>query len=196
MIENVRFRKIKREIRIVGIDDGPFIPRTAGKADLIGVVFRGGYWLDGVMRAKVEVDGLDATDKIVDMIKDSIHYKQLRVIMLDGITYAGFNIVNIRRLFESTGLPVIALTKRKADLEDVKNALKNLANWEKRWRDIRDAGGVIELKKGNARIYMQTTGILREDAEKIVEISSTRSSIPEPLRVAHIVASGFSQTVN
>lgn len=52
------------------------------------------------------------------------------------------------------------------------------------------------MKKGNARIYMQTTGILREDAEKIVKISSTRSSIPEPLRVAHIVASGFSQTVN
>lgn len=95
-----------------------------GKADLIGVVFRGGHWLDGVIRAKVGVDGLDAADKIVDMIKESIHYKQLRVIMLDGITYAGFNIVNIRRLFESTGLPVIALTKRKTDLM-LKTLLKN-----------------------------------------------------------------------
>lgn len=195
MRENVRFREIKKEIRIVGIDDGPFIPRRVGKVDLIGIVFRGGYWLDGVMRTRVEVDGLDATDKIVDMIEASPHYKQLRVIMLNGITYAGFNIVNIRKLFEYTGLPAIALTKEKPDMEDVKNALKNLTEWEKRWKDIQDAGEEIELKKGNAEIYMQTAGILREDAEKIVAISSTRSSIPEPLRVAHIVASGLAKLV-
>ena len=44
MRQNVNFREIKKEIRIVGIDDAPFISRRVGKVDLIGIVFRGGSW--------------------------------------------------------------------------------------------------------------------------------------------------------
>jgi endonuclease V-like protein UPF0215 family len=39
---------------------------------------------------------------------------------------------------------------------------------------------------------MGTAGIQEEDAEKIIRLTSTRSSVPEPLRVAHIIASGTS----
>ena len=63
----------------------------------------------------------------------------------------------------------------------------------KRWKDIEDAGEVIMLKRDNSKIYMQIAGLLREDAEKIISISSKRSIIPEPLRVAHIIASGLSK---
>jgi endonuclease V-like protein UPF0215 family len=41
---------------------------------------------------------------------------------------------------------------------------------------------------------MHTAGILREDAEKVMRITSTRSLIPEALRVAHIIASGLSRS--
>ena len=38
---------------------------------------------------------------------------------------------------------------------------------------------------------MQTSGISKEDAQKIVTLSTTRSAIPEPIRVAHIIAAGI-----
>jgi len=38
---------------------------------------------------------------------------------------------------------------------------------------------------------MQIYGIEREDAEDIVKLSTTRSAIPEPVRVAHIIAAGI-----
>ena len=38
---------------------------------------------------------------------------------------------------------------------------------------------------------MQTSGIVREDAIRIIHHTSTRSSIPEALRVAHLIASGI-----
>ena len=97
-----RFRAIKPEIRVLGIDDGAFTPHVEGLATVVGVVFRGGYWLDGVISTKVEVDGFDATDKIVSMITASPHYKQLRVILLNGVTCAGFNVVDIKKLYEET----------------------------------------------------------------------------------------------
>ena len=63
-----RFRYIKPEIRVLGVDDGIFVPHTKGTVDVVGVVYRGGYWLDGVMRTEVTVDGMDATEKIGFMI--------------------------------------------------------------------------------------------------------------------------------
>jgi endonuclease V-like protein UPF0215 family len=39
---------------------------------------------------------------------------------------------------------------------------------------------------------MEIAGINVDDARRIVRLTSTRSSIPEPLRVAHLVASGIS----
>jgi len=193
MVDLVKFRHIKREIRIVGIDDSPFIPLALEKVNLFGIVFRGGYWLDGVIRGKVNIDGLDATNKISDMIRTSPHYQQLRVIMLNGTTFAGFNIVNLRKLFEFTGLPIISMTKEKPDINSIKKTLRTLPHWVKRWKDIEDAGEVIMLKRDNSKIYMQIAGLLREDAEKIISISSTRSIIPEPLRVAYVIASGLSK---
>ena len=190
-----RFRSIKPEIRVLGVDDGVFIPHSKGLVDVVGVVFRGGYWLDGVMRTEVEVDGLDGTEKIASMIIESPHYKQLRIIMLSGITLAGFNVVDIKELYNKTELPVIAITRDMPNMKEIEQAIERLPEKEKRWRAIQNAGEMINVRTREEEepIYMQIAGIEREDAEKIVKITSTRSNIPEPLRVAHIIASGLTK---
>lgn len=185
---------IKPEIRVLGVDDGVFTPHVKGFAPLIGVVFRGGYWLDGVMSTEVEVDGFDSTAKIGSMVLNSRHYKQLRVIMLDGVTFAGFNVVDIKKLNAETGLPVIAVTREKPNFKDIHEALKNLPQSEKRWRAVLNAGEILEMstRSRKEKVYVEMCGILEEDTKKIVKLTSTRSSVPEPLRVAHLVASGIS----
>jgi endonuclease V-like protein UPF0215 family len=186
------FGAIKAEIRVLGVDDGKFIPQTIGNVIVVGVVFRGGGWLDGVMHTSVTIDGFDATEKIASMIKSSPHSKQLRLIMLNGITFAGFNVVDIKKLNFATGLPVIVLMHDKPDLEAIQKALKNLPEGEERWKTILDAGQIFEVCCRNKTIYMEIVGISKADAEEVVELTSTRSSFPEPLRVAHIIASGIS----
>lgn len=188
-----KFRVIKPEIRVLGIDDGVFKPHTRGFVPVVGVVFRGGYWLDGVMCTRVRVDGFEATGKIASMILDSPHFKQLRVIMLNGITLAGFNVVDIKKLNAKTGLPVITVTREKPNFEKIRRALKNLPRSEERWKAVLNAGEMFEVMVGgkDKKIYVQTAGIGREDAERILKVTSTRSHIPEALRVAHIIASGL-----
>lgn len=189
------FRVIKPEIRVLGVDDGAFKPHVKGQVPVIGVVFRGGFWLDGVMRTNIEVDGFDATEKIASMITGSSHYKQLRVIMLNGVTFAGFNIVDVKTLHAATKLPVITVTREKPDFDDIHKALKNLANSEARWEAILSAGAPVEVstRSAEARVYMQTVGVSKEDAQKILRLTSTRSNVPEALRVAHLIASGISR---
>ena len=188
------FRVIKPEIRVLGVDDGAFTPHVKGQVPVIGVVFRGGYWLDGVIHTKIAVDGFDATDRIASMITSSSHYKQLRVIMLNGITFAGFNIVDIKALNLATKLPVITVTREKPDFADIHNALQKLSNSKERWAAILSAGEPVEVSTRNekARVYVQTAGVSEEDAQKILRLTSTRSNIPEALRVAHLIASGIS----
>lgn len=191
-----RFRVIKPEIRVLGVDDGVFTSHEKGLVLVVGAVFRGGYWLDGVMHTKIEVDGFDATEKITSMITNSPHYKQLRVIMLNGVTFAGFNIVNIQKLNKKIKLPVIAVTRQKPNFTKIQEALKNLPESEKRWWSIQNAGELIKVVTRNKKekIYVQLSGILEEDARKLLQLTSTRSSIPEALRVAHLIASGVSKT--
>jgi len=186
-----RFRVIKPEIRVLGIDDGKFIPHTKGDVIVVGVVFRGGLWLEGVMHTNIAIDGSNATEQLVSMITNSPHRRQLRMIMLSGITLAGFNLVEIKKLHSATALPVLALTRDRPDLDSIHSALKNLPQMAERWRIVKEAGEIFEFVNKGAKLYMEAAGISIADAKKIVELTSTRSSFPEPLRVAHLIASGI-----
>jgi endonuclease V-like protein UPF0215 family len=186
-------REIKPEIRVLGVDDGVFTPHSKQMVDVVGVVFRGGYWLDGFMHTQVRVDGMDSTGKLTQMILNSPHHKQLRVIMLNGVTLAGFNVVDIAELYRDTRLPVIAITRNRPDFKEIKNALQHLPQAEERWNAIKKAGKIITMhtREDNATVYAHAVGVAAEAAKHIVQNTATRSIIPEPLRVAHIIASGL-----
>jgi endonuclease V-like protein UPF0215 family len=191
-----RLHSIKPEIRVLGVDDGTFVPHSKKLVPIIGVVYRGVYWLDGVISTHVKVDGFDATEKISSMILASSHHKQLRVVVLDGITFAGFNVVNIKKLNRETKLPIIAVTREKPNLKEIREALENLSRSEERWKAIKCAGKLFEVfsERGGKKIFMHISGISKEDARKILLLTAVRSSVPEALRVAHLIASGISKT--
>lgn len=192
MSDQKSFGVIKREIRVLGIDDGKFIPHTKGTALVVGAVFRGGYSIEAVMHTKIAIDGLDATPKFASMINTSPHRRQLRLVMLNGITFAGFNVVDLKKLHLETGLPVIAITHNKPDLDAICSALKNLPESEERWRLVVEAGEIYEVSNHDTKVYVELAGISLNDAQKIIKLTSNRSSLPEPLRVAHLIASGIS----
>jgi hypothetical protein len=187
---------VKREIRIVGFDDAPFSFRDR-ETMLIGAVFRGGMWMDGLITSKIRVDGTDATVKIIGAVNRSPHRQQLRIIMLDGITFGGFNVADIERINAGTGLPVIAVVREKPDLGAIREALAKFKDSGKRWRLMEKAGSlspleVVNPKTGKVKnIWFQNKGIAAEAAGRIIRMSSTRSFVPEPLRVAHIIGHGL-----
>lgn len=190
LTEKKAFRVIKQEIRVLGIDDGKFKPHTKGEVLVVGVVFRGGVSIDGVMHTTVAIDGLDATEKLAAMINASPHKRQLRLVMLNGVTLAGFNLVDLPKLHADTGLPVIALTQVKPDLDDIHSALKHLPDSETRWRIIQNAGEIHEVTNRGSKLYMGLAGIALSEALVVLDLTTVRGSLPEPLRVAHLIASG------
>ena len=189
-MDTVKFYSIKNEIRILGIDDGPFDLYNDKTTIIIGAIFRGGTWLDGILKTEVEIDGSDATNKIAWMVRETKH-KDIRIIMLDGLGFGGFNLVDIKKLFKETRIPVITIVRKMPDFEAIKNVMKNLKNCEFYSKCIENAGEPMRVETRPGKyIYIQYKGIRFSDAEKIVRLSVTRSLIPEPIRVAHLIASG------
>jgi len=183
---------MKQQIRLLGVDDSPFT-FTEKYATVIGVVMRGGEYLEGVMRNQVSVDGTDAAYICKEMIENTRHRKQLKAMMLDGIALGGFNVVDIEEIYTSTGLPVITVTRDKPDFEKIKIALqKNFDDWNERLA-LMKKGEIHKVKTSHNPIYVKCVGISIEDTKEIIKLSTIRGVVPEPIRVAHLIASGVAR---
>jgi len=181
---------MKKQIRLLAIDDSPFT-FTDKYATIIGVIMRGGNYLECVMKSQVSIDGDDATFVCKNMINNTRHRKQLKAMLLDGIALGGFNVVDIDDIFSSTNLPVITVTRDNPDLNKIEEALKkNFIDWEKRLTLIKK-GDINKVETSYNPIYIKCSGIDIEEAKEIIKISTIRGVIPEPIRVAHLIASGI-----
>ncbi len=177
---------MKREMRVIGIDDGPFEKNSKKQEVLVvGTIFRGGDFLDGFLSCYVAKDGNDATGKIISMINKSKFKPQLQAIFTDGVAVAGFNIIDLKKLSKKTGLPVINVIRNYPDYEKFFLAMKK-AKKESQRKLIESF--MKPEKIGN--VYVQYENISEEEVKEILRITSTHSHVPEPIRVAHIIASG------
>jgi len=183
-------RKIKPEIRIIGIDDSPFSKSTKNVL-VIGAVFRSGLYLEGVLSCLIKKDGNDSTDKLIILVNKSKHKGQLRLIMINGIAVGGFNVIDLEKLSKKTSLPVIVIIRRKPNFEKIKKALSRFKDSEERFNLIQKAGKVYGTKINKMNLYYQFYGLSRKFAEEAIKLSATHSLVPEPIRVAHIIGSGI-----
>ncbi|MCB9362490.1 DUF99 family protein [Candidatus Woesearchaeota archaeon] len=177
---------MRRELRVIGIDDGPFDKFKVKSTLLVGTYFRGGQVLDGILSTKVRIDGANANLKIADMVNSSKFKKDLRAILLGGITVGGFNIIDIIKLYHATHVPIIVFLRKRPNITKFKATLRNLG-MEKKTLAVDHAG---PLHKVNNNFY-QYAGITAEEAAQIISLTTTNAEIPEPLRLAHIIAAGI-----
>lgn len=186
----------KPQIRILGVDDAPFV-KGRGRALVIGTVFRGGEYMDGLLSTHVEVDGLDSTKILIDWINKSRNKDQLSVILTDGIALGGFNIIDIQKLSQRTNLPVIIVIRDMPNFKKISKALDHLPNKKKRLELIAKAGPVHELEvnhrelREGKKIYFQFAGASESYARRVLNLSIKHGLIPEPIRIAHIIGQGL-----
>jgi endonuclease V-like protein UPF0215 family len=171
---------------VVGFDDAPFERSHRGDVLVVGAVFAGDR-LDGVISTKVRRDGANAAQRLIDCITGSKYSDQLRAILLQGIAFAGFNVVDLQRLHEATGLPVLVVARYRPDLQAIRKALlEQVRGGARKWRLI-EAAGPMETMAG---VCVQRCGITAEHAARLLAGLQQNSQLPEPLRVAHMIAGG------
>ena len=185
---------MKDQIRICGIDDAPFeFGDRNARATVIGAVVRMPSYLEGVLRFDVAVDGSDANSAIDNALSHSRFLEQIRAVMIDGVTLAGFNVVDIGSLSERLTMPVITVTRDRPNMDAIKAALsKHFVDWEGRLRTISNMP-LIEMETEGNPVFVSYAGIPEREALELVKKATVKGAIPEAIRIAHIIASGITK---
>ena len=178
---------MKAQVRVLGLDDAPFRFGDA-RVPVVGVVVRAPNYVEGVMTTSVAVDGDDATDVLAAKIAASRHREGLAAVLLDGIAFGGFNVVDLDALHAAIRVPVATVTREKPDLRAMVAALRRrFPDWRARAR-LLENHPLWELATGHRPLYGAGVGIDRADLATLLARSTVRGAVPEPLRLAHLIA--------
>ncbi len=172
---------------VIGFDDCPFHRSYKGEVRIVGAVYAN-VRFDGVLSGHILRDGSDAAKNIAKLVAESKFMEHARLIMLQGVTLGGFNVVDVHDLSNSLQLPVLVVARYKPDMAAVKQALlKNVDDGVQKWKLIEKLGPMEPA--GN--VFVQRVGLTLEQAKQTISKFAIHSHIPEPLRAAHIIAGGL-----
>jgi endonuclease V-like protein UPF0215 family len=193
-----RWRTVKSKTPIIGIDDGGFDRFSKEDIDIpiFGVIMKGAAYVDGIIQCYLKKDDPLATNTISEMILESPHRHQLKAILLQGITIAGFGVLNIASLYEITGIPVIVVLRKYPDYPKIKSALeKAFPSDQERWRSIELAGEPLKVQD-DPLLFLQAAGIHPKDAYLLIKRCTAIGTIPEALRIAHFIGASYYHCTN
>ncbi len=188
---------MERHANVVGFDDAPFPPHrdskakartTKTKVKVVGAVFAGAR-LDGVLLGEIERDGVDAADVLTRLVRGSKFAGHVRLVMLQGIALGGFNVVDVFKLHERTGCPVLVVSRKAPDYAAIRRALleRPIPEGARKWRIIEKLGPMEPL----GHVHVQRVGLTVEEARAVLRRFTLHGHIPEPLRVAHLIATAL-----
>ena len=176
----------QRISHVIGFDDAPFDRRHHGDVLVVGAVYAGPR-LEGVLSGKVRRDGANSTRTLIELVSRSRFAKHLQAVLLQGIAFAGFNVIDLHGLHQALHIPVIAVARSEPDLAAIKRALLHrVAGGERKWGLIERLGPMEPV----AGVFVQRAGISLEITGRLIERFAVHSTLPEPLRTAHIIAGG------
>lgn len=174
--------RLNRVIRVIGFDDAPFLRHGVGSVSIAGVVCAGTRF-EGMVWGEVERDGFDATDVILKLLLGGKFLPQLHIVLLDGIGFGGFNIVDLPRLSEQLELPCVAIMRRMPRLEAMEEAIRRLPQPEKRLELLQKAGTIHAYPP----FFFQVCGARPEVTFSVLKSLTDCGKVPEALRLAHLI---------
>ncbi|MCX8187324.1 MAG: DUF99 family protein [Nitrososphaeria archaeon] len=177
----------KKGIRVLGIAES-FRKGLGEIASLAGIVMRGDFIIDGVVLGGCTVGGLDSTENVIKMYK-SLKRDDVMAIMLNGCIISWFNVVDLEEIHRETGIPVIAVSYNPT--KGIKEFFIKYFpdDWETRVEIYERNGPRFEmLNKNGFRVYVRSMGMGQEDAAKLVDRFTIFGKVPEPLRIARLIA--------
>ncbi len=174
---------------VIAFDDAPFDRTHRGDVPVVGAVFAETR-LDGVVVTRVRRDGANAAQRLAEALVDSRFHEHVQLILLQGVAMAGFNVVDVPDLAERTGRPVLVVARRAPDLDAIRRALLgSVRGGRRKWALIERLGPMEPM----GSVYVQRAGIDATDARVTLDRLTVHGSIPEPIRVAHVLVGAWGE---
>lgn len=171
-----------KQLRAIGFDDAPFRRGRDKTVNISGIVCSDTRF-EGMLWGSVSQDGRDATDTLLRMITESKFYNQLHLVLTDGLTLGGFNVIDLPTLAEQLQLPCIAVMRKEPDMAAIQHALNHFDDGQQRLALIQQAGEIYSY----GSTFYQVQGCDAKTAASALEQLTDTGHVPEPLRLAHMI---------
>jgi endonuclease V-like protein UPF0215 family len=151
---------------------------------LVAVIMEGSDLVEGVAVTRFPVDGPEVTSFLAEWIRELRFRPALQGILLGGITIAGLGVIDLVELAERTEVPVISVNRRDPRDHQLERALR-AAGLEERLAIVERTPSAV---RPGTRVYLSCAGTTPKEAAAMVRSSTRKSDLPEPLRLAHLIA--------
>jgi endonuclease V-like protein UPF0215 family len=168
----------KKAVRALGIAES-FVKGVNTRSVLAGVVMRTDGILDGFVFSTATVGGMDQ-----NLERDDINF-----LMLNGCIISWYNVIDLHTIADETQRPLLCVTYEES--EGLEKYFIELfpEDWESRVEVYHKNGFRIPIKLNtNHTIYARFINMKLDEAEIILNRFTLHGSIPEPLRVARLIA--------
>ena len=176
----------KKGIRGLAIAES--FSQDSKKSVLSGIVMSTDLVIDGFVMGHSTVGGDDATDAILSMYK-KLDRSDVSFLLISGIVISLYNIVDLKRISEETGLPVIGVTYEES--KGIEDAIKH--HFPDSYKSK-----LVEYSKLGTRekiilhtshsLYIRNEGCTILEAKQLLDKITLQGSISEPLRIAQLLA--------
>jgi endonuclease V-like protein UPF0215 family len=169
---------IKKEARILGLS------APTGKlkqTPVVGVVFRGNLWLDGILVCQIQPDRPDCLSTLVRAIVQSRQYSQIHAVILSREKLVSGIRTDILGLSRKINLPVVSISRETAQ--------QRTNSHQNERPSSRSKVEYFSVKVAGASVCLKTAGISPQEAREIFVVACANGRrIPEAVRVADLVA--------
>ncbi|MCE4624836.1 MAG: DUF99 family protein [Desulfurococcales archaeon] len=183
---------------VIACDDGVVNKLGGGFTVVACVLYGSEHGLTGVGHLPIKVDGLDASSQVAYIARrmtGQCPSGAVEAVFFDSITIGGFNIISPPTIAAASGAPVVFIYKRAPNLSKIADAVIHTRYSWIRMRVLTLLSTVREVNTLKGPLYVVTWGLLPEEARSLIEKYQVHARMPEPLRIAHYIASSISRVI-
>ena len=186
----------KKAIRVLGIAES--FRKEQKYSTLAGVVMRSDLVIDGFARSKLKVSGSDATSSTIDLY-GRLHRNDINAIMISGSVLSLYNVLDIDEIYKELKIPVVALSFNKSRSNLVENIEsrfpEKIAKEKINLLEKLGPSSRMRLETGYD-VYVRNAGISDDLSKRLLNKFTLQGSLPEPVRVARLLAKSIATVRN
>jgi hypothetical protein len=144
--------------------------------------------IDGFVFGHSTVGGDDATDAILAMY-EKLDRQDVSFLLISGIVISLYNIVDVKKISEKIGLPVIGITYEESP--GIEEAIKHHfpESYESKLAKYSKLGLREKITLHTSyNLYVRNEGCTVLETTQLLDKITLQGSIPEPLKIAQILA--------
>jgi len=169
---------------LLGIDDGPFEKWKSEAAPVVAVMMEGADLVETVAVSAFPVDGDDATGFLAGWVASLRCRPAVQGVVLGGVTLAGLGVVDLPALSARLGLPVLSVNRRRQGDAELRRALETAGLGER----CAAVARAPEAREAETGLWVAAAGLEAEEACAWALAARRKANLPEPLRLAHLIA--------